>query len=126
MVSAAHCDYNGWIDLATVAGGTWSGVVTPNASDGTVYSSPMSGTTPPGTHDVHADPSFANATATLLTWDSSLGGAGTLSSALARVQANLDLTKTSLLPYIRTAFTPGVGIGIPSSAGHDGANIGAV
>jgi len=101
-------------------------VANPNASDNTIYNSPMTGTTPPGVHDVaNVFPNFMDPTRNLFTWDASLHGAGTAASAVARIKANLSLTKTSLIPYIRAGFT--LPNGSPYlNAGHDGQNIGAV
>ena len=120
IVTAANCDYNGWYDLATVPAGTWNDI-----ADGTVYSVPTSGTTPPGVHDVaNVDPEFTDPTRNLQTWDASLGGPGTIADAFALIQQNPALTKSSLLPYIQTGFAPtnpayeGTGLG--------GTDIGAV
>ncbi len=124
VLLAANCDYNGWNDLATVPSGTWSSVVSPNASDGTIYDTPMSGSTAPGPHDVHAAPAFADSTRNFFAWDASLGGAGTKASALARIQANISLVP-ALITWVRAGFLPGAGSGY-QNAGHDGQNIGAV
>ncbi len=122
VVTAANTDYNGWVDLATCANGT--------ISNGTVYNTPMSGATAPGVHDLaNVSPAFVDATRNLQSWDASLGGAGTFASARARIQADPTLTKTSLLPYIQTGFTPTtstyIGTG-HNAGGADGKNIGAI
>jgi len=119
-LAAANTDYNGWLGLATVPANTWHDI-----ADGTVYNTPMSGATAPGVHDVaNVDPQFVDPTRNLQSWDASLGGAGTVVSAMARIQADPTLTKTSLLPYIRAGFLPTNAAYLNS--GHDGANIGAV
>ncbi len=122
VVTAANTDYNGWVDLATCTNGT--------ISNGTVYNTPMSGATAPGAHDVtNTSPAFFDATRDLQSWDASLGGAGTFASAQTRIQADPTLTKTSLLPYIQTGFTPTtstyIGTG-HNAGGADGKNIGAI
>jgi hypothetical protein len=117
---AANADYNGWFGLASVPKGTWNDI-----ADGTVYSSPMSGTVAPGAHDQpSADPQFRDASRSLQTWDASLTGPGTIASALARIRRDPTLTKSSLLPYIRNGFKPTN----PAYKGtaHDGGDIGAV
>ncbi len=117
---AANADYNGWFGLSTVPIGTWNDI-----ADGTVYNSPMSGSTPPGVHDVaNVNPQFLDPTRDLQSWDASLGGPGTIASALARIQQDPTLTKSSLLPYIQTGFAPTN----PAYKGTaaDGGDIGAV
>ena len=120
VVRAANADYNGWFNLGTVPAGKWNGI-----ADGTVYSTPMSGSTPPGVHDkANIDPKFSDPTRNLQTWDAALGGPGTIASALDRIRQDLTLTKSSLLPYIRNGFRPTN----PAYKGtaHDGGDIGAV
>ena len=74
VVRAANADYNGWFNLGTVPAGKWNGI-----ADGTVYSTPMSGSTPPGVHDkANIDPKFSDPTRNLQTWDAALGGPGTI------------------------------------------------
>jgi hypothetical protein len=107
-------DYNGRYHLNTVTSG--------DSSNGTPYSTGLTGV--PGTHDVTGDPQFAHPTRDLLSWDASLGGAGTLSAALARVQADPTLVKSSLNPYIQAGFAPTNSAF--HNAAHDGTDIGAV
>ena len=77
VVTASLADYNGWVGLAKLPAGTWNDV-----ADGTVYSTPMSGTTPPGVHDkANVDPQFTDPSRNLQKWDASLGGSGTIASA---------------------------------------------
>ncbi len=107
VVTAAHCDYNGWFGLAAVPGGTWSDI-----ADGTVYSTPMSGGTAPGVHDAaNVDPGFVDSTRNLQTWSvskgySSGGDSNTtkITNALAAIQANIALVKNDLLPYVQAGF----------------------
>ena len=102
VVSAADANYNGWYNLGTVPVGTWGDV-----ADGTVYDSPMSGSTPPGANDlVNANPDFVAPTRNIETWDAYMGGPGTIADALNLIEANLGLTKSSLLPYIQAGFVP--------------------
>jgi hypothetical protein len=120
-VSGAHADYNGAYQVPLVPANTWA--APNNAANGTLYDLPM--TTTPGVHDViGVNPLFVDNTRTIQSWDASLGGAGTLASALARIQANPSLTKSSLIPYIRAGFLPTNTAYIGTA--HDGTNIGAV
>ncbi len=109
IVTAANCDYNGWNNLATVPGGTWSDV-----ADGTVYSSPMSGVVHPGVHD-HAstDPQFYDKTRNLQTWAIMKGvtnATDTLDEqvfyGMQELQTDLTLTKTDLIPWVRAGWRP--------------------
>lgn len=70
------------------------------------------------------DPQFVDATRTLRTWDSSLGGPGTETSAFNRLLAAPTLTRSSLLPYLRAGFAPRAAA--LATAGHDGGVVGAV
>lgn len=119
--SGANADYNAAYGAATVPPGTWTSPCTP--ANGTYYNLPL--TTAPGVHDVtlSSAPPFADATRNFQSWDLSLGGAGTVASALARVQANLTLVKTSLLPYIQAGFTL-TGAGPLIDSASDGFNRG--
>ena len=102
IVTAANADYNGTYNLSTVPAGTWNDV-----ADGTVYSTPITGTTPPGVHDQsNVNPQSSDPTRNLQTWDAWLGGPGTVAGALALLQQNPALTDSSLLPYIQTGFAP--------------------
>ena len=109
------------ITRSTVPAGTWK--IDP--ADGTVYPTPITGTTPPGVHDqTNVNPDFTDPTRNLQSWDAWLGGPGTVAGALALLQQNPALTDSSLLPYIQTGFAPtnpayhGTGLG--------GTDIGAV
>lgn len=85
----------------------------------------MSGATRPGVHDqANVNPQFTDPTRNLQTWDASLGGPGTIASALGRIQHDPTLTNASLLPYIRNGFAPTN----PAYKGTaaDGGDIGAV
>ena len=93
-------------------------------------------TTGRGAHDVHADPLFKNSACTLATWDSSLGGAGTLANIQAQIvklngwdasgnAATFDsrYTAANALAYLKTCFTPSA----PAvhGTGSSGTDIGA-
>lgn len=73
-----------------------------------------------GANDITDNPQLSNENATLATWDTSLGGAGTVANAFAEMLKlngydrsgntatfDSDYTKTALLTYLRTAFAPG-------------------
>ena len=119
-VAPANCDYNGTFNVATVAGGTWASPN--NFGNGTVYNIPLSAA--PGVHDVSGTPNFVDSTRRLQTWSTAQGGAGTVADALARIQANPALTKSSLIPHIRAGFTPTTSAYVNSAS--DGTNRGAV
>jgi len=112
VVSAAAADYNGLYQVKT---GGYKGA----------YNANITGT--PGAHDVSLDasggPSFVDSARNLAKWDLSLGGAGTNAAALARIQVDPTLTRTSLIPYVKAGFV--VQNSLLNNAGHDGATIGA-
>jgi hypothetical protein len=124
-IHAVNCDYNAICGLDPVPSGTW--LATSGSTDcmaGTPYNSPMSGSTPPGAHDVNlgavssvatAGPQFVDPTRNLATWDASLGGPGTKDHALAKLQVQSDptaagydarYTTAALLAYVQGGFTP--------------------
>jgi len=105
----AYADYNCWYQIAdhyediTVANGT----LTEGVSTGF------------GANDITADPQLANKDATLATWDTSLGGGGTVDNAFAEMMKlngfdrsgsadtfDTNYTKAAALIYFRLAFTP--------------------
>lgn len=110
----SFADYNAAFGLDTVSSA--------DASNGTRYNTGL--TVVPGSHDVEADPGFVDPTRGLLAWDASLGGAGTLASALARIQADPSLTSSSLIPWVRAGFAPTNPV--LAGAAHDGTDIGAM
>ncbi len=107
-LAASAVKANCWKAFAASPAGQFSGVSgDTGVEDGTVYSSPMSGATAPGAGDLaNTDPAFADTTRNLATWDASLGGAGTVAAARLRLQADLTLVKSSLLPYVRAGYRP--------------------
>jgi hypothetical protein len=124
-IRAVNCDYNAYCSFDAVAAGAWSGTSgATTCTDGTVYNSPMSGATAPGAHDVHLGavanvttlgPKFVDPTRTIQTWDTSLGGAGTVANAVAKLQIqsfpaatgyDSRYTTAALLAYVRGGFTP--------------------
>ncbi len=80
VVNSNDITNNAYSSLAAVPAGTWN-----DAADGTVYSTPMSGTTAPGGNDINLGtisdaqtqgPMFVDPTRNLESWDASLGGPG--------------------------------------------------
>lgn len=125
VAGACMADYNSWIGYGLVPAHTWDAILPypNNLTDGTVYNTPQ--TIAPGAHDLAStDPGFVDKTRSLQTWDLSLGGAGTIASARARIKANPSLTSSSLNPYIRAGFV--TTNGALATAAHDGTTIGAV
>ncbi len=117
-ITGANCDYNAWRNLSLAT--RW---VTSTAANGTPYDMPL--TTTPGVHDqTSTNPQFVDSTRNLQTWDAALGGAGTAASAMTRIKANLTLTKSSLIPWIRSGYWP-TNAALKGTA-HDGTTIGAV
>ena len=143
VVSAANVTNNAYSSLATVPPGTWSGVSgDTGVEDGTVYSTPMSGTTAPGANDVNLGtisnaqtqgPMFVDPTRNLESWDASLGGPGTVTHALAELEVANDssnpaydsrYTTAALIAWVRTGFAP-TNPALKGAAA-DGTDIGAV
>jgi hypothetical protein len=88
----------------------------------------FSGSSIIGAHDLDdTDPDFVDPSRTPATWDASLGGAGTVAGAMARLVPLGDRPIESLLSYIRAGFRPQnpalCGAGDPSDGSPD---IGAV
>jgi hypothetical protein len=113
IVAAANANYNGNWNLAAGSDG--------NGYDGGGTNLFSSGT--PDANGVSGDPQFVAPTRNLASWDASLGGAGTVAAAVARLQA-LTGTVASLLAYVRAGFAPQAAI--YNAAAHDGATVGAV
>lgn len=118
LVTAANCNYNGGHQLAT--GSNLKGY------DGLEFSSGS-----PGANDVSGDPQFVAPTRDLASWDSSLGGPGTVANAIAELKKKNDASGynssynvQALLAYIRAGFAPQNSA--YELAGHDGGVIGAV
>lgn len=85
----------------------------------------------PGTNDVDVNPGFVDSTRSIATWDTSLGGPGTVANALTELGKKNDATGynsaysiPALLAYLRGGFAPrNTAL---KNAGHDGVTIGAV
>lgn len=77
----------------------------------------------PGAHDKNVNPSFVDSTRNFAKWDLSLGGAGTVAAALARIKADTSLIP-GLISYVKAGFAPTNDALV--GAGHDGKDIGAV
>jgi hypothetical protein len=112
LVTAANCDYNGG----------WN--VSSGGSNGKGYHALEFTSGSPGAHDVDVNPLFVDYARDFLSWDASLGGAGTVASAQARLKADPTLIGTSLIPYVRAGFAPQNPL--LATAAHDGTTIGAV
>ena len=143
-LAAATADYNAYCGWTPTASGAWAGIAgATDVTRGTPYDTPMSGTVPPGGHDVNlgasvpdvtaSGPRFVDPTRNLQTWDASLGGPGTVAHALPLLAVQNDpsagtydarFTTAALIAYVRAGFAPQN----PSlhQAAHDGGDIGAV
>lgn len=116
VVTAANADYNcGWNLQA--------------GSQGKGYNTPMSAS--PGVHDVDVNPQFVDSNRDIRTWDSSLGGPGTVAHALAELGKRNDAagynsayTIQALWTYVRVGFAP-TNPALHNTA-SDGTDIGAV
>lgn len=116
IVTAANADYNCGFHLA--AGRKGGG-----------YDTAMTGS--PGVHDQDGDPQFVDPTRNILTFDTLLGGPGTLAHALSELMKlndrsgyNTAYTVAALRTYIRAGFAP-QNTALHNTA-QDGADIGAV
>jgi hypothetical protein len=131
VIPATACAHNCHIGLDRVAAGAWDGYAGDTGiSEGTVYNSPMSGSTVPGQNDlVDVDPQFADPTRCIETWATSLDLDGITDAELrdsAYDYIALDpLTRiAALLTYVRGGFVPQNEL--IRSAGHDAGDIGAI
>ena len=127
-IQAPVCSYNAYYGLKAVPANTFNSTPSSNygctCQDGTVYDVPMSGSTPPGAHDIAlgSAPTFVDNTRNLASWDLHVGGPGTQTHALVMIQANIALVKSSLLPYIFAGWmTTTASL---QNAGSDGVTIG--
>ncbi len=127
-IPATSCDYNAAWGAATVPPGTWTSGAP--AANGTLYNIPMTAT--PGAHDIilGSAPPFVDPARNIQKWavDNGYAAPGDsdatkVTKAIAAIKANLALTKTSLLPYIRAGFTL-TGSGSLINSGSDGFNRG--
>jgi len=105
--------------------GKWNPASTDGYGDNLSFSS---GT--PGANDVSGDPGFVDAARNIKTWDTSLGGAGTVANAIAELIKlndasgyNSAYNLPALLTYIRAGFVPTT---YAFKAAHDGTWMGAV
>jgi len=93
------------------------------------YNTPMTGGSP-GANDVDGDPQFVDRTRNIKTWDTSLGGPGTVAHALAELGKrneagyNSAYTVAALRTYVRAGFMPQATA--IRSAASDSTTIGAV
>lgn len=83
----------------------------------------------PGAHDKDGDPDFADPTRSFWSWAVAMGSksnsiSGQVSDGLRYLVDNPALTRTSLIPYIRSGFRPRNML--LKGAAHDGGDIGAV
>jgi hypothetical protein len=76
-------------------------------------------------HDFSANPNFLDATRTVATWDSSLGGPGTEAHALAQMLAGTaGYTPSALVTWVRAGFAPTNNLF--RASGQGGVDIGAI
>ena len=124
-VSATNADYNAAYNAnLAYSSDLLANLTSPHeAASGTLYNIPMSSA--PGAHDIvlGAPPPFVDSTRRLQTWSTYMGGPGTVADAIARIKANLTLTKTSLVPWIQAGFTL-AGSGSLINSASDGFNRG--
>lgn len=100
------------INTMRAGAATFNGVWNPISTDGydnEITYSPGS----PGVKDVSGDPNFVDITRNIKTWDTSLGGAGTLANALTELGKRNDgtgynsaYTILALLAYVKAGFYP--------------------
>lgn len=121
IASPANANYNCGYNLA--AGNNLKGYHASNNTTAMFTSSP-------GANDVDVNPQFVDSARKLATWDTSLGGPGTVANALAELAKmndtgyNTAYNIPDLLTYIRGGFAP-TNASL-QNAGHDGVTIGAV
>lgn len=118
LVTSANANYNGGYNL--LAGSNLKGYNNLEFSSGS-----------PGANDVTGDPQFVDSTRDLAKWSTSLGGLGTVASALTELKKRNDAsgynnsyTVPNLIAYIRAGFTPQNSI--YDNTGESGVDIGAV
>lgn len=137
VVTAPNCHHNAYSSVAVESAGRWTG--TPytiagatTCTNGTPYSTPMSGATAPGGNDVNLGtitnaqtqgPQFVDPTRNLLTWDASRGGPGTAANAMAAIRADLTLIPAAVA-WVRGGFVPTNTL--LHNTASDGTDIGAV
>ena len=115
VVSAANADYNSGYGLTA-------------GSESKGYNTPMTGT--PGANDVEEDPQFVDDTRNIKTWDTSLGGAGSVANAITELFKlnttgfDSNYTIAALMTYVRNGFK--VQNANLEDAGHDSVTIGAM
>lgn len=115
-------------DVVAAADATNNGTFNPNG-DG--YGSDLTFSTgSPGANDVDGDPEFVDSARNIKTWDTSLGGAGTVANALVELYKKNDAAGynaaysiAALLAYVRAGFN--FRNADFHDAGHDGTDIGA-
>lgn len=115
-VASADADYNGKFNNLACDGGGYNNLEFSSGS--------------PGANDVSGNPNFVDPTCDIASWDGTLGGPGTVASALAELMLKNDVgydsnyTIAALHTYIRACFAPTNAI--YDGTGHDGTDIGAV
>lgn len=122
MVSSSNADYNCGYNNAT---GTIYDSSGNAGQEGNGYHNQWQSTGVPGAHDISLNPNFFDKNRNIATWDLSLGGDGTVASALAKIKArNAGYTAENALSFVRTGFRPQSQI--LKTAGEGGTYIGAV
>lgn len=128
----------GWKVTPITLPGTTDVLVVGDYNGGYNYAAGVAGkgyntttTTPPGAHDVEADPQFVDNTRCFRTWDAALGGPGTNANALAEMSKmnddsgyNPEYSLTNYLAWVRAGFAPRNAA--YKGTAHDGGDIGAV
>ncbi len=131
-------EIRGWKVTANTLPGTTDALVLGDYNGGHNFAAGAAGkgyntttTTPPGAHDVEADPQFVDNTRCFRTWDAALGGPGTNANALAELSKmnddsgyNTEYSLTNYLAWVRAGFAPQNAA--YKGTAHDGGDIGAV
>lgn len=118
LVTSAHADYN--CSYGLLPGSNLKGYHHLEFSSGA-----------PGAHDLNVDPQFVNSNYLIEDWDTSLGGAGTISNALTELRKKNDYSgyntaysTTNLIAAVKAAMRPRNQA--LKNAGQDGVDMGAV
>jgi len=124
----AYTDYNCWYNVSP-SGDVYNNVTVTGKTENVDLGF--------GLYDITASPTMSNVNATLATWDTSLGGAGTVANAFAEALKkngfdsagsaatfNSAYTKSNALAYFRAAFAPN-NVTL-QAAGFGGEDIGAL
>lgn len=125
LTTIINDEQNGTGGAQKVSTGNYNG----NWNVGGAHYASMVGTY--GVNDIMANPNFVDPTRELLTWDTSIGGAGTSADAIAGILKmngyggtyNTAYSVPALMSYVKAGFTPTNQV--YKGAGFDGSDIGA-